>query len=215
MQATSVSKVIWLSILAALLFTLLFLDWGGCCSGFWVQMAGTNIILVLAAQFAEGTLLPRLAKDAVKQRGSKILLGLLSALLLYLLFFAGNALCRSMLPLAAASQISQVYALKTQLPAWQIALLLIFVIGPGEEIFWRGFVLHNFRAAHSPILSLAAASAIYAAVHIASGNWLLIMAAAICGLFWGGLYLWRGSLLLNIVSHIVWDVAVFLILPLQ
>lgn len=42
---------------------------------------------------------------------------------------------------------------------------------------------------------------------------MLILAAGLCGLFWGFLYVQNGSILLNIVSHTVWDVAIFLLFP--
>jgi membrane protease YdiL (CAAX protease family) len=42
---------------------------------------------------------------------------------------------------------------------------------------------------------------------------MLILAAAVCGVFWGGLYLRFRSPLLNIVSHTLWDLLVFVILP--
>jgi len=51
-------------------------------------------------------------------------------------------------------------------------------------------------------------------VHLTTGNPLLIGAALVAGLFWGGLYLWQGSILTIVVSHTLWDILVFLIFPL-
>jgi membrane protease YdiL (CAAX protease family) len=48
---------------------------------------------------------------------------------------------------------------------------------------------------------------------VASGNPMIILAAAVCGIFWGGLYLRFRSPVLNAVSHTVWDLLVFVILP--
>jgi membrane protease YdiL (CAAX protease family) len=42
---------------------------------------------------------------------------------------------------------------------------------------------------------------------------MLILAALIAGLFWGFMYYRYRSLLANVVSHTVWDVAVFLVFP--
>ena len=44
---------------------------------------------------------------------------------------------------------------------------------------------------------------------------MLVLAAAVCGLFWGYLYMRTGSALLVVVSHTVWDIAVFLIVPFR
>ena len=42
---------------------------------------------------------------------------------------------------------------------------------------------------------------------------MLLLAALVCGVFWGWLYIRFDSILLNAVSHTAWDVAVFLIFP--
>jgi membrane protease YdiL (CAAX protease family) len=54
---------------------------------------------------------------------------------------------------------------------------------------------------------------LYTGVHIFTGNFMLVMAAFICGLFWGWMYLKYNSMVINVVSHTVWDIVVFLVLP--
>jgi membrane protease YdiL (CAAX protease family) len=54
---------------------------------------------------------------------------------------------------------------------------------------------------------------LYTAVHLAGGNIMLVLAAALCGVFWGWLYLRFRSPLLNIISHTLWDLLVFVVLP--
>ena len=89
---------------------------------------------------------------------------------------------------------------------------MAFVIGPGEEIFWRGYVqrtLAKRSASRGLVLSVAA----YGLVHLASGSVTLIGAALVCGLFWGWLYQRFESIWLNVLSHVLWDIAVFLVWP--
>jgi membrane protease YdiL (CAAX protease family) len=57
------------------------------------------------------------------------------------------------------------------------------------------------------------ATLIYTGVHIATGNIMLILAALICGIFWGWLFMRYDSMLMNIVSHTLWDLAVFIVFP--
>jgi membrane protease YdiL (CAAX protease family) len=57
------------------------------------------------------------------------------------------------------------------------------------------------------------ATSLYTAVHVATGNMVLVLAALVCGIFWGWLYMRYKSMLINVVSHTVWDILVFLILP--
>jgi membrane protease YdiL (CAAX protease family) len=45
-------------------------------------------------------------------------------------------------------------------------------------------------------------------------NLMLIAAAAVCGAFWSLMFMRYKSIWLNIVSHVVWDVMIFLVWPL-
>jgi membrane protease YdiL (CAAX protease family) len=90
---------------------------------------------------------------------------------------------------------------------------MIFLIGPGEELFWRGFLQRRLQADYGPWYGFLISAAIYSLVHIGSGNPMLVLAAGVCGLFWGFLYLRYRSLLMNMVSHKLWDVAIFLLFP--
>ena len=59
------------------------------------------------------------------------------------------------------------------------------------------------------------AALIYAAVHIWSFNFMLVMAALVCGIFWGLMYRYNKNLVPLVISHAVWDVAVFIVLPIM
>jgi hypothetical protein len=95
----------------------------------------------------------------------------------------------------------------------RVVLLIALLIGPGEELFWRGFFQENAGARIGRPAGFILASLLYTSVHLASGNIMLILAAAVCGVFWGWLYLRFRSPLLNGVSHTVWDLLVFVVFP--
>jgi membrane protease YdiL (CAAX protease family) len=60
-----------------------------------------------------------------------------------------------------------------------------------------------------------ATTAIYAFVHIWSLNFMLIVAAAVAGGVWGLLYrLFPERLWALVISHAVWDAAVFVLFPI-
>ena len=63
------------------------------------------------------------------------------------------------------------------------------------------------------LLAALAATALYAVVHLSSGNPMLILAALVCGLFWGLLYQRTGSITLVVISHTAWNLTVFLGFP--
>ena len=140
--------------------------------------------------------------------------GAAAAAALYGVFALGRAIAGRLLP-SAAGQISDVYALRAQAPWPVIALLLVFVIAPGEELFWRGLVQWGLARRFGPGLGWGAATAIYGGVHAAAANPMLILAALVAGGFWGLLYLRIGRIAPLIVSHVLWDLTVFLVLPFR
>jgi membrane protease YdiL (CAAX protease family) len=77
--------------------------------------------------------------ELFRARPRDIAIGIASALLLYAIFWVGKQLALAILPFAA-DQIQSVYAKRGQLDLLSIGLLLFFLLGPSEEIFWRGFV---------------------------------------------------------------------------
>jgi membrane protease YdiL (CAAX protease family) len=199
-------------VLAAVLFIALFrlrrlgpLD-------FWTWLA-LDVLLVVAAGFlVDRGYAERLRRDARSGPVRKAALGILSAAALYAIFAAGHAVALRILPFAG-SGIGRAYALREGVPLVRVAILLGFVIGPGEEIFWRGFFQECVGATTSRAYGFALTAALYTAVHLASGNPMLVLAAGVCGVFWGWLYLRFRSPILNAVSHAVWDLAVFVVFP--
>lgn len=153
-----------------------------------------------------------LAADFRDRLPVKIFIGLAAAAGLYLVFWIGNLLARQLFPFAEMG-ISGVYAYKGQASAIRIAVLMLAVIGPGEELFWRGYLQHRWQVEISPVKGYLLATLIYTAVHLGSANIMLVLAAAVCGLFWGFLYYRFRSITINVVSHTVWDIAVFLLFP--
>jgi membrane protease YdiL (CAAX protease family) len=149
------------------------------------------------------------------------LLGFLMAGLLYAIFWLGNQvlmmvsmLFPSLLP-DRSGNISSVYANLGSLPPAFVGALLSFPIGFGEEIFWRGFVQRRFTESRNPAVGFVLALLLYTGVHIPTGNPVLILAAFTCGAFWGGLYWLSGSILPVLISHMLWDPAIFVIWPIK
>ena len=108
-----------------------------------------------------------------------------------------------------------IYGMKQGLPPWAIALLLLVLIGPAEEYFWRGYVQRSLAATIGENRAFVTTTAIYTLIHIWSFNFMLIMAAMVCGVVWGGLYRlkpqWLPAL---VISHALWDACVFVVFPI-
>ena len=93
-------------------------------------------------------------------------------------------------------------------------LLLILIIAPGEEFFWRGFVQQKLKTTMSPFFAVVISSLLFSLSLSFSGFWLGVLAAFISGMFWGVLYEWKKSMPLIIVAHITMVILLFLVLPL-
>ncbi|MGZ5439455.1 MAG: CPBP family intramembrane glutamic endopeptidase, partial [Candidatus Aminicenantales bacterium] len=198
--------------LAAILFIALFrlrrlgpLD-------FWAWLALDIIIVVALAFLIDSSYTQRIRQDLSSGLLRKAALGVVSAAALYALFAVGRIVALRIFPFAGAG-IDNVYALRAGVPLLRIVLLIGLVIGPGEELFWRGFFQERTGATTSRSYGFALTALLYTAVHLASGNMMLVLAAAVCGVFWGWLYLRFRSPVLNIVSHTLWDLLVFVVFP--
>jgi len=143
-----------------------------------------------------------------------ILIGIVSAALLYIVFYTGDIVSKIILPFADR-QIVGVYNNKSLLDPAVIGLLLLFIIGPAEEIFWRGFIQDTLAEKFGDDKGWIVASLIYGAVHIVAMNFMLFMAALICGLFWGWMFKKYRSVWPGIISHALWDLTIFVLLPVR
>jgi membrane protease YdiL (CAAX protease family) len=199
-------------MVAAVLFIALFRlrRWGPL--DFWAWLAANTIIVVALSFLLDKGYARRLREDVRSDLFRKAAIGVGSAAALYGVFALGRAVALRIFPFAEAG-IGNVYALRAGVPLIRVVLLIALVIGPGEEIFWRGFFQEHAGATTGRTHGFVLATLLYAAVHLASGNIMLVLAAAVCGIFWGWLYLRFRSPILNIVSHTLWDLFVFVILP--
>jgi len=212
-MAKNNQKAIWSALCVALIsFNTLFALRGIGLFDFWWWMSSNAVVLSILALLADREYFGRLKADLLSGIMQKMLFGLLSALLLYAIFWFGNLISVWIFSDAAA-QISSVYQLKLGAQLDRIILLLAFVIAPGEEIFWRGFIQHNFEEKRGKLRAIFFIAFLYTLAHVASMNPMLLAAAFVCGAFWGFLYSWKKSVLLNVLSHIVWDLAVFVYFP--
>jgi membrane protease YdiL (CAAX protease family) len=176
---------------------------------FWIKLALAAVLLAALALVLLGEDRRRLFRPRVRHLG----IGIISALALYALFWLGRQLFYLILPQSRAA-IASVYAPRHSLPLWLIALLLLLVTGPAEEIFWRGLIQGTAARQWGPTRGLLAATTAYMLVHVWTLNLPLLLAAFCAGLVWGYVYLRENSLLPVIISHSLWGVLVFVVWPL-
>jgi uncharacterized protein len=195
-------RLIFGLILAHLLLFFSFHD----KSIFWYIFSGSVLILITYAML-QGDV------DDDASFFHYIFIGAISGVLLYLVFWLGHQAIE-FLHLPFDKSIKNLYRWYAPSLFWQ-NLALVLVASPGEELFWRGFIQKQLLKYMGPIGSILTASLLYASVHIYSGSFLLVFSAFFSGFIWGLLYIWKKSMPLVIVSHIVFDIIIFIILPLK
>ncbi len=199
------SQLVWAFVVlaAALWFVTFFLSW----FNFWIKISFSAAVLALLSLKMQP-----LPSSQLRFGGKTVIRGLSSAAALYAIFWFGKWASSLAFPFAS-NQIGAIYGKGEGFPVLIIFFMLLLVTGPSEEIFWRGFLQRNLMVRYGTLRGWLLATAIYAGVHIWSFNFMLIGAAAVAGAFWGALY-WRlGRLEAVIVSHSLWSMFIFAVLP--
>jgi membrane protease YdiL (CAAX protease family) len=148
----------------------------------------------------------------LRVRGRDVVTGLASAGGLYGIFLVGDRMVRHLLE-RGGEDIGDVYALRELGPAPQLAARLALVIGPAEELFWRGFVNPRLQRRLGRWPGAAAGSFAYAGAHVATGNFTLFGAAGVAGAYWSALAAAGVPMGALVVSHVAWDLLTFLVAP--
>ena len=200
---------------AALLWFYMFSPWTQGRPNFWIVMSCSAVILTsLGLAFTPD----RQELSRIERPMLQILGGIALAFFLWGIFWIGDK-ASSWIFDFARTEVDAVYSMKYDLPTWTIGLLLLFLIGPAEELFWRGYVQRTLSRTlggrHPEDFAFLLTAVVYALVHIWSFNFMLVMAALVAGLVWGFIYrLCPKALPALIISHALWDVLVFVILPI-
>ena len=173
---------------------------------FWQRMTLTGLSL--------GSLALLTSRSARRTRigPGEVVLGLASAASLYATFRVGDTFARRFVP-GGDAQIRDIYTLRTLRPRPEIAARLATIIGPAEELFWRGLVQEALMDRVGRWRGSALAAMAYGGVHIVTGNFTLFGAAGIAGAHWCLLYAAGVPLGALVVSHVTWDVWIFLVQP--
>lgn len=204
------NRIIIPILVAAGLWFVMFSPWTAGFFNFWAAMSVSAAILWIISI--------TLTKDFKKQFHfslKEIAIGILSAVVLYGVFYLGNYLSTAWFDFAKP-QIANIYSIKDGNNLYLVGVLLLILIGPAEEIFWRGYVQRTLGNKYGDWSAFILTTLVYTLVHIWSFNFMLIMAAMVCGAFWGLMFMYnKKNLVALIISHAVWDLSVFILFPIS
>ena len=174
---------------------------------FWTAMAAGVFVLAVLAVVIRG-----LALYGAPADGLDLAIGVGSFAGLYATFWVADKLVRFIRPVSG-SEISAIYDLRSQAPLALIAVLLVFVIGPGEELYWRGLVNWALSSRLGDGASVLVGTALYGSVHLVTQNVAIILAAVVAGFVWSMIFALRRRLFPVIVSHVLFDLFLFVLAP--
>ncbi len=200
-------------LLAFLFWFLLFSPWTDLSKQiheqyFWFGMTGATTTLGVITLVRQREKLGRLFSF----RWSYVGWGLLHAAFLYGLSRLGVFIMAEFFS-GVVPQLEAIYATRYQMDPAIIAVLLVLVIAPFEEIFWRGLVMEELFGVVSEKTALWIAIGLYSIVHIWAMNPMLLLAAFVLGAHWSLMYWKFRSLVPGLISHAVWDVMIFVVFP--
>jgi len=137
------------------------------------------------------------------------LVAIISPVLLYMFFWGGYQVART-IP-GFVQTVSSVYDLRGGASSGEISLLLLFPIGPTEELYWRGLVQRALGERSKPMQSLLVTTTLYTLIHLPTLNPSLLAVAFVGGLVWGWIYNRYGSILPAVISHVIFDEFIFVL----
>lgn len=195
--------------IAAVLWTIMFSPWTAPYVNFWVMMTCSTLILTAYSTWAR-----RGWWKDVKIDLENLVSGVIIAAALWGVFWVGDRLSSLMFDFARP-QVDMIYGMKEGENPLVLTFLMLFIIGPAEEIFWRGYIQHDLSQRWNPDVGFLVTTLVYSLVHLSRFNFMLIMAAAVAGSVWGLLYrFFPDKLGAIVISHALWDCAVFIWFPI-
>ncbi|MGE6258543.1 CPBP family intramembrane glutamic endopeptidase [Heyndrickxia sporothermodurans] len=173
---------------------------------FWYIYSAVSLLLISYSIVNEKT------EDDISTK-KYLFHGIISGIGLYLVFWFGDWIISYISPYLE-KKIINIYDLLSPKWVWHY-FVLVFIMVPGEEIFWRGFIqkrLMRHITGWSPVLITAFLNA---SVYIYFENIMLMFAAFFSAFIWGTIYLNSKSLPLLIISHLTFDLLLIIVLPLH
>lgn len=196
-------------LIAAGLWTVMFSPATSSYVNFWGTMCVSAVVLLTLTFFSEVRWWNGWRLDW-KTAG----LGVAIAAALWGIFWAGDKVSSWLFDFARP-QVDEIYGIKSGISPVLLSLLLLFLVGPVEEIFWRGYIQKTLSEKMGRNIGAVTATLVYAGVHIPSCNFMLVMAALVAGAVWGCVYrFWPEKFGAVLVSHALWDAAVFVWFPI-
>jgi len=194
-------------------------------AAFIAVLAGMVFLFsVPAAYFSEATILSTssmivasysLGLRPKRPSANQLFVGVISGAALYGVFFAGNAGINALHPFGlSSSNESSIYSLIAGSGTPYLSAVVLLFDSVGYETFFRGTLQARITGRLGP-LSAPAVAALDASIHVVTGNPLWVATTFVADLAWGMTYYFSRSLAAPFTSHFLWDLTIFIFLPVR
>lgn len=93
---------------------------------------------------------------------------------------------------------------------WSVVPMVMMIV-IAEELLWRGALMEHLGRTTTQKAALSVA--LYVAVQVVTGTWVIVALALVCGVLWTAQRLWARSLVSPLVTHLIWTPTVMVIWP--
>lgn len=200
-------------------WSIIFFPFGFCKfifeNYFWQAIGFYSLILIFfVLKFSSIEI-----KKYFKFKVSYITLGLIHGLILFFITNLFHYYLPYLIPNYQDSLL-RLYSIQNQLPLYFTIPVLILLVIPQEELFWRVFVLQSLNKLidfnkYKSIIVVFIATLLYTFNHLFGIMPVLVLASFGIGIQWTLLSYKYKNIIPSMVSHITWDLLVFVIFPLR
>ncbi|MFK7999009.1 MAG: lysostaphin resistance A-like protein [Polyangiales bacterium] len=176
----------------------------------WLTIGASALLLLATTTFGRGELPLWGRFSPARAIGVGVGAGGVMAILTHLAYPPVAALVPSI-----AVEVEGLYADLRQTPGPVLGTPLLLLAVAAEEAVWRGVLVRQMERKRGPLAIILVATLAYAVPQAFSGSWVLVLVALGCGALWTSLRVWSGSIVVPALTHAVWNLVVFVALPLQ
>ena len=115
----------------------------------------------------------------------------------------------------APSVADDVRFLYKLMPATWASIPIILLVVAAEELLWRGALFDALRADHPVLSAVVLLAMLYGAAQLGLGVPLLGVLGVGLGALWAAEAALTGGLVAPLISHAIWTIAVFGVIPLE
>lgn len=176
----------------------------------WIGTGSAALVSVLLLRRLPNP--PAIRKDDLSAAaiGAGVVVGVVMAIATWVLY----PLSAELVPVVS-TEVPKLYALLRQPPGPVWALPVLVLVVSTEEWVWRGLAIDNFSRAMGPGHAAVLSATIYVLPQVAFRSPLLVVVALLCGLVWGALRVWSKGLVAPLIAHLLWDLLVFVLFPVE